>query len=196
MRKRNTGGVEDQPEDAANADAKGAAPGAIEELEQRLDDARREAEELRDKNLRLLADYQNSQRRAISNEQEARRQGVAAVAQSMIGAIDHFDLALAQDLSKATPEQIVGGMRVIRDELIRAMSQHGLAVVFPQPGEAFDPSMHEALVRQPSSEVVPGAVIQTLQAGYRMGERLVRPAKVIVAMEPDSAANAEPGKGA
>jgi molecular chaperone GrpE len=189
VRKRNTGNIEDHPENGAGPDgADASAPSAVEEPERALEEARREAEELRDKNLRLLADYQNSQRRAISNEQEARRQGVAAVAQSMIGAIDHFDLALAQDLSKATPEQIVAGMRVIRDELLRAMSQHGLAIVHPQPGEAFDPSMHEALMRQPSHEIVPGAVIQTLQAGYRMGERLVRPAKVIVSMEPDASA--------
>jgi molecular chaperone GrpE len=142
-------------------------------------------EELNNRYLRVLADYQNSQRRATTNEQEARRQGVQDVARSILTVLDHFDLALNQDPAKTTPEQLVSGVRVIRQELFRALQSHGLGAISPDPGDEFQPARHEAITHQQAPGVKPGHIAATLQTGYTLGDRVIRPAKVAVAPTPE-----------
>ncbi len=135
--------------------------------------------------LRVLADYQNSQRRARSNEAEASVQARTEVVQGVLSVVDHFDLALAQDARTASAEQIVGGVRVIRDELMRVLQSYGVGIVNPAPDDEFVPSLHQAIMEQPGEGVTPGHVVATLQTGYTIttpaGERVIRPAKVSVA---------------
>lgn len=146
----------------------------LAELEARLADA--EAARLR-----ALADFQNYQRRALANEQEAKVQGRTAVVQSMLTLLDHFDIALSQDHTKATAEQIVGGVRMIREEFIKVLQSHGVSLINPARGDEFTPGRHEAIMQQASEGVESGRVVSTFQMGYTLGERVVRPAKVAVA---------------
>lgn len=152
-----------------------------EAADARLDDLRREMDELNSKYLRTLADYQNSQRRAASNENEARQQGATGVVRAVLTVMDHFDLALAQDMSRASTEQIAGGVRVIRDELARVLQSQGVTPIMPEPGTPFDPMQHEAVMQQAAPGVEPGHIAAALQAGYMLGTRVIRPAKVSVA---------------
>lgn len=132
--------------------------------------------------LRHCADFQNQVLRARKDVAEARKQGVSAVCRDVIGALDHFDVALAQDMGKATVDSIMEGMRAIRGELIRAMSNHGVVVIEPQPGDEFDPSRHEAVMRRPAEgDIPPGHILSLFQVGYMLDEWLIRPAKVVVA---------------
>jgi molecular chaperone GrpE len=79
----------------------------------------------------------------------------------------------------------VGGVRVIRDELMKSLQTHGVGVISPQPGDEFEPGRHEAIMTQPAEGVESGRVVNTFQAGYTLKvsgvERVVRPAKVSVA---------------
>lgn len=131
--------------------------------------------------LRALADFQNYQRRALTNEQEARVQGRTAVVQSLLTLLDHFDIALSQNAGAATAEQIMGGVRMIRDEFTKVLQSHGVGLINPARGDMFDPGRHEAIMQQASDGVGSGHVVSTFQMGYSMGERIVRPAKVSVA---------------
>jgi len=158
-------------------------PAGADEIVEALRELAREREDLNNKLLRAVADFQNYQRRAVSNEREAATQARAGVVQSVIPVMDHFDLALAQDPSTTTPDQIIGGVRVIRDELFKTLESFGVTRIEPRPGDEFDPHQHEAMLRQPGPGVEPGHVVQLLSVGYRMGERVVRPAKVAVAPE-------------
>ncbi|MBX3323392.1 MAG: nucleotide exchange factor GrpE [Phycisphaeraceae bacterium] len=130
---------------------------------------------------RLAADFANFQRRASTNEREARSQATIGAIRSVIPVMDQFDLALGQDSSKSTAEQIVGGVRMIRDELMRVLAGFGVTAIEPKPNDEFDPAAHEAMLQQASPEVDPGRVVQTFGVGYRMGDRVIRPAKVSVA---------------
>lgn len=144
-----------------------------------------ELEEARNKNLRLLADYDNFQRRASRNELAARSEGVSRVASSVVGVMDHFDMALVQDPSKATAEQIIAGVRVIREELLKVLSQHGVTLITPAKNEEFLPGRHEAVTQLAAEGAESGRVSQLFQAGYLLtslgGERVLRAAKVAVA---------------
>ncbi|RMH10377.1 MAG: nucleotide exchange factor GrpE [Planctomycetota bacterium] len=160
------------------------APAGAEDIIETLRATLAEHDELFNRFQRLAADYQNFQRRAAANEREARTSATIGVVQSVLPVMDHFDLALSQDTSTATAEQIAGGVRMIRDELMRVLQGFGVTMINPSPGESFDPSEHEAMLQQPSDDVEPGHVLQVLGVGYRLGDRVIRPAKVIVAAAP------------
>jgi molecular chaperone GrpE len=135
--------------------------------------------------LRLMADFQNYQRRALQNEQVARAEGVARVASSMVGVVDHFDFALNQSVGTATVEQVIAGVKVIRDELVKELSRHGVSLISPVKNDEFLPGRHEAVMQQPAEGVTPGHIAATFQTGYLLAsngsERVLRPAKVAVA---------------
>ena len=101
--------------------------------------------------------------------------------QSFIGVVDHFDLALAQDTSKVSAEQLADGVRMIRESFINVLKQHGVQTISPSAGDEFQPGMHEAVTQIISAEVKPGTVASTFQSGYRMDDWVIRPAKVAVA---------------
>jgi molecular chaperone GrpE len=146
-----------------------------------------ERDELNQKYLRLAADYQNSQRRSAREQEEAKRQGLTSVALGVLGVIDHFDLALGQDPEKATAEQIMSGVRVIRDQLLKVLQSYGVTEINPHPGEEFDPHRHQAVMHTESDEIAPRLIVSTLQAGYALGDRVIRPAKVSLRPEADHA---------
>ncbi len=163
----------------------------VESASQLLDRvAKLEAElaEANSKHLRLAADYQNLHRRGLANEVQAKLQGAAGVVQSILTVLDHFDLALNVDVARATPQQVVDGVRVIRDEFMKVLMGHGVGVLAPNPGDPFEPGRHEAVTQQAVEGVGPGLIAACLQPGYTMTvaatERVIRPAKVAVTPTP------------
>ena len=134
---------------------------------------------------RALADYQNFQRRAVGNEAEAHRQGVTSVLGSILPVLDHFDLALSQKPTDDAGTKILEGVQVIRAELIRALENHGVKLIHPQPNDEFDPNRHSAIAQIKAEGVEPGRVSMTMQPGYLLGERVIRSAKVGVAPKPE-----------
>ncbi len=132
---------------------------------------------------RALADFANYQRRAAENERRALHSGVARLAKSLLPVLDHFDLALNQDPSKTTAKQLLGGVRIVHDELTKALAAHGIETIHPQFDEEFDPNRHEAMLRQDAAGVRPGHIVSVLQPGYAMVDHVLRPAKVAIASE-------------
>lgn len=151
----------------------------VAELEAQLADANGRA-------IRALADFQNYQRRSIQNEIAAKQDGVSTVVRGVVNVLDHFDLALQLDPSKTTAEQVVGGVRVIRGELLKVLSQQGVSMINPVENEEFQPGRHEAIMQMPKEGVESGRVAQTLQPGYVLSiagtDRILRPAKIAVAL--------------
>lgn len=148
---------------------------------------RNELADYDDKWKRALAEVQNTRRQSRLNEVEAAYQGSRRVLESIIPVLDHFDLALGQDAASMNTEQIMDGVRVIRDEFLKALSNQNVTLLQPEPGDEFDPMRHEAMMRQPSEDVEPGHIVQALQVGYAMGDRVIRAAKVIIAEEAPNA---------
>jgi len=155
-------------------------PVGAEDIVEALADLSAQRDDLAGKLIRAAADYQNFQRRATINEREAAMQSRAGVVQQVLTVMDHFDLALNHDPESTSAEQIMGGVQVIRDELFKTLQTFGVSRIQPEPGDEFDPNVHEAMLRQHSDEVGPGCVVALLSIGYLLGERVVRPAKVSV----------------
>jgi molecular chaperone GrpE len=172
-------------------DISDAAPiegGVSSELQAKVTKLEQDLAEANSRALRAMADFQNYQKRSMMNESIAKASGVAGVVTGVVTVLDHFDLALQQDMTKVTAEQLIGGVKVIREELIRVLQLHGVGIVNPKPGDDFVPGIHEAIMQQQAEGIAPGKVVATFQAGYTLaggaaggGERVLRPAKVSVA---------------
>ncbi len=140
---------------------------------------------LEDSLLRAKADFQNLQRRSAAERLDALRYANAELMKSLVKVVDDFERSLAAASKPDNLPAVVEGVRLVYENLTKALSDHGL-----EPIEAlhrpFDPNVHEALLHQPSDRHPPGTVIEQIAKGYRLCDRVVRPAKVIVAkaMEP------------
>jgi molecular chaperone GrpE len=140
--------------------------------------ARAEVAELKSKLIRWQADFQNFQRRAAREVLEARQSADADFAKSMLQVLDHFDMALSVDPAKVDARGLLGGIKITYDELRKVLSSRGIES-FDPAGLPFDPHMHEAIMQE-ASDQPPMTVIQTFQQGYKIGDRVLRPAKVKV----------------
>lgn len=149
------------------------------ELAAELDKAQAEAADLRGKLARWQADYQNLQRRSAKEILEARQNADADFARSMLTVLDHFDMALNIDPSKTDAATLLNGMKITFDELKKVLAQRGIEP-FDPTGQPFDPHQHEAIMQEPAEDKPPMTVLQTFQPGYRIADRILRPAKVKV----------------
>ena len=140
--------------------------------------ARSEIAELKSKLIRWQADFQNFQRRAAREVLEARQNADADFAKSMLQVLDHFDMALSVDPAKVDAKGLLGGVKITYDELRKVLSTRGIESYDPM-GQPFDPHMHEAIMQEESDQPSM-TVTQTFQQGYKIGDRVLRPAKVKV----------------
>lgn len=137
---------------------------------------------------RTVADYQNFQRRARLNERETRELASMGAVQSMIPVLDFFEMALKQNPDTATAAQVMGGVEMIKTEFVRVLGNQGVGTIKPAGGDEFDPLKHEAIERTSATEIEPGRVVETRSPGYTMGDRVIRPAKVVIATADEDAA--------
>ena len=154
-------------------------------LEERLQAADEELKGLKDKYLRLLADFDNYRKRMEEELKAREREGVLKALRALLPVLDDLDRAL--EFAEASPESIRQGVRAIRDGFFRILAGLGVEEV-PGEGEAFDPRYHEAVGLLPGE---PGKVAKVFQRGFRMGEALVRPARVAVGEEKQEEADLE-----
>ncbi|HUL81272.1 MAG TPA: nucleotide exchange factor GrpE [Gammaproteobacteria bacterium] len=147
-----------------------------------LDAARKEAEENWNKYLRNAAELDNFRKRAARDLDMARKYGAERLAQALLPVRDSLAAGLAA-ASKADPTVVVQGQQATLRLLDDALAAAGVTEIDPK-GEPFDPAQHEALTVVPSDDVEPNSVLEVIQKGYRLHDRLLRAAKVIVARAP------------
>ena len=135
---------------------------------------------------RTQADFENYRKRATRETAAAHERGAAKLALALLPAIDNLDRALAHADEVVAAEggngaeSLVAGLKHVHTDLISALGNVGIERYSPE-GEPFDPQYHEAVAQQPVEGAQPGVVVEVYQRGYRMGESVVRPARVVVA---------------
>jgi len=132
---------------------------------------------------RALADYRNFQRRSSQNEVLAAERARQEFVRDLLPILDQFDLAL-EHAERGEAQQILQGVRMVRDGLMQLLAQRKVAPIRPEPGEEFDPNRHEAMMMEPTDEVEPNRIVRMIQIGYAMGDTVLRPAKVVIARAP------------
>lgn len=148
-----------------------------------LDAVIAERDQWRDRALRAAAEAENVKRRTEGQMNDARAYAIQRFARDLLGVADNLERALqaAPKDAEGAAGGLVTGLEMTQKSLLAAFEANGLKRVAPEAGGAFDPHFHQAMMEQPSTEVPGGAVIQTLQAGYELFGRTVRPAMVVVA---------------
>jgi len=126
---------------------------------------------------RTQADFENYRKRVAREASTALAKGVAKLTKELLPALDSLDRALE---GAAQDDPLLDGVRLVRAELHAALERVGVQS-FSALGEPFDPNQHEAIAQRPSAEAPSGTVIEVYQAGYRMGDQILRPARVVVA---------------
>jgi molecular chaperone GrpE len=135
---------------------------------------------LKDALLRGKADFANLQRRAAAERAEAVRFANADLLKSLLSALDDFDRTIEAAESSDNLQSVVEGVELVHANLVKALQDNGLEEINALH-EPFDPTVHEALLEQPTDEYAPGTVVEQVAKGYRLRDRVLRPAKVIVA---------------
>jgi len=139
-----------------------------------------ERDMLYEKLARAQADFQNSRKRLQTESDQRAQYANGSLIKSLLPVIDNFERALAQDPAKSDAKTILRGMQIIHDQWLSVLKQQQVQEISPQPGETFDPNRHEAIMHQPS-DLPEGTIVQTLQKGYALLDRTLRPAQVSVA---------------
>jgi molecular chaperone GrpE len=128
---------------------------------------------------RTQADFENYKKRAVRDAAAAQTRGVIRLTRELLPAIDNLDRALAAADAAAAGE-LAAGIKLVYDELLAALGRAGIEPFSPV-GEPFDPQHHEAVAQLPAPGVEPGTIIEVYQRGYRLGDAVLRPARVSVA---------------
>lgn len=133
---------------------------------------------------RTQADFENFRKRMTRDVAAAETRGVSRLAKELLPALDNLGRALAAAEAggeHGTPEHhLTSGIKLVHDELLAALGRVGIEPFSPQ-GERFDPNQHEAMAQQPAQGAESGTVVEVYQQGFRHGESVLRPARVVVA---------------
>ena len=158
--------------------------------EEKIEALEAELAEEKDKLLRQKADFQNYRMRMAKEVANARVFGQTDTIMPFLQVFDHFSMAMAAADKSDNMDAIKQGLDMILNEYEKGLEELGVKS-FSAIGEKFDPKLHEAMANEPSDEVEEGYIIKQWNAGYKMGERLLRPATVIVSSGPAKAEESE-----
>jgi molecular chaperone GrpE len=129
---------------------------------------------------RTKADFENYRKRAAREAGAAQERGVARLAKELLPAVDNLDRAVEAVQAQSNGTDLLAGIKLVHAEVLAALARVGVEPFDPS-GETFDPSCHEAVAQQPIEGAPAGTVAEVYQRGYRLGDMVIRPARVLVA---------------
>jgi molecular chaperone GrpE len=177
------------------------APDGVFDAEDALQTLQLENAELKDRLLRVAAEAENTKRRAEREANDARAYAIQKFSRDLLGVADNLGRALQaapHDSADQAVKNFLLGIEMTEKELGQAFERNGLKKVEPAKGSKFDPHLHQAMMEQEDPELEPGSVSQTMQPGYELFGRIVRPAMVVVTpkrVAADGSAGGYPGAG-
>lgn len=162
-------------------------------LEQQLAEAERQRQECQDSLLRTQADFVNYKRRAAQEQAEARVAAQGEILEALLPVLDDLGRALESAPAELAQQPWVQGIHLVARRLTTVLQHLGVQQI-GSPGESFDPRWHEAIMTERRSDMPEGTVVRVTRPGYALGERILRPAEVVVATasEPATAQSTSP----
>ncbi len=180
---RESSGVHPRPAREAPGQPPGGPAAEVEAL-------RAELQERQDRFVRLQADFENFRRRTLKEREEAYQYGHQNLVKDLLPTVDNLERAIehARKSGREDLDGVLQGIDLVQRELMGVLAKHGVTEI-EALGQAFDPSVHEALAQVEDPTVPANTVVQVFQKGYRLRDRLLRPAQVVVSR---AAAGGEP----
>lgn len=183
MNEPETQPTETEQEDAVSIDLN-TALARLQEMEQAL-------EEQKNLYLRTLADFQNYRRRQNEEMERQRMRVLETLLEDLLPILDNFERALQAAEATRELDPLLEGVKMTDRQIKALLARFGIHPI-EAVGKPFDPNLHEAIQRVESEEHEDGIIIDEVERGYRMGERVIRPSKVIVAKRPEPPAEHTP----
>jgi molecular chaperone GrpE len=156
---------------------------AVEDVQRDLEELAaqaRKADEYLELAKRTKADFENYRKRAAREASVAQERGVIKLTRELLPAVDNLERAVAALNGAASDDELASGIKLVHDEVIAALGRAGVELFSPI-GERFDPERHEAVAQMPADGAEPGTIIEVYQQGCRLGDAVIRPARVVVA---------------
>lgn len=181
---------ESQSNSAQSADAKTESTGAqgtSAEMSSNneIDNLKAQVEKFKNDYLYLRAEFDNYRRNAIKERSELVKYGSERVLIDILGVLDNFERAIENKPTAENLTNYVKGIEMTQAEFKSALVKHGVSEI-PSQGAAFDPSVHEALSSEESTEIKPGFITRVFKKPYKLHEKVIRTGQVIVAREPSN----------
>jgi len=166
--------------------AEAVANEEVEQLQGQVSALEAERDELKDRLIRALAETENVRKRADRDRKDAETYGGTKLARDLLSVQDNLDRALkaADDSLRENHASFLEGVELTSRELLNAFAKHKIQPVTPATGEKFDPNRHQAMFEAPIPGAPPGTVIEVMQSGFTIADRLLRPALVGIAKAP------------
>ena len=147
------------------------------------DSAALEAEQLKDRLLRLQADFDNYRRRSLREKSEWSVTANESLIRELLPVVDHFELGLKTAQERPTEASVRDGFRMVHEQLMGVLKRAGLQAVDAHES-SFDPHLHEAVAQVPSAEHPVDAIVEQTRRGWRLGDKLLRPVQVVLSSGP------------
>ncbi len=128
-----------------------------------------------------LADYENARKRLLRDSEAQKKYAAESLIRDLLTALDNLERALLAAKKAGDSGPLVAGVSATASQFLDVLRRHGVTRIECAPGATFDPNIHEAVTQQPSNEFEPGQVVQVVQQGFLLHDRVLRPATVIVA---------------
>jgi len=164
--------------------------GPVTQLTEQFDAKSKSCKDLQEEYLRAIADFDNLRKRTQRDSEVSRRAALEALVMDLLPVLDNFERAVQSAETGANAESMKKGMTLIHRQLREALCRHGVEE-YSCAGTEFDPRRAEAISFVHTDEHKPGMVVSEVSKGYAAGERVLRPAKVVVAKEPQRVKNSE-----
>ena len=179
--------------DPQNKDSETSPPNEVDATKQtteptEIEQLRTELEQAKKDYLYLRADFDNYRKKAIEERSQWLKYGSENLLRQIVSIVDNFDLALLTEVNADNIASFEQGVRMIRSEISSTLANAGVTEV-PVLGEAFNPQLHEAIGTEESAELADGHVLRVLKKAYKLHDRNLRPAQVIIAKKPSSEDN-------
>ena len=173
-------------ERSAEGETAAAAP-TVEQLLQKVEELQQQYDREHDLHLRAVAELRNYQRRIAQQQAQQFQYATESLLTALVPVLDHCELALDAAVADNPDSELTQGVQILYQQLMDILAQFGLEPV-EAAGEQFNPDLHEATQRQPVAAGDPavGKVVEQLRRGYRLHERVLRPAQVKVAVAPEA----------
>jgi molecular chaperone GrpE len=156
-----------------------AADGGVQDLAQKLAAAEKERDEFKSLAQRTRADFENYQKRAQREATQERRYAQGPLALDVLPILDNLDRAVAAAKQAGETGPLVQGVAMVQSQYLDMLKRHGVTRI-EAVGQPFDPNLHQAVMQQPAPDQPPNSVLQVLEQGFMLHDRVLRPARVIV----------------
>jgi molecular chaperone GrpE len=169
--------------------------GELQSLKEEFEARGKELEEAAERQVRLQAEFENFRRRNLKERQESLQYGQQNLVKDLLTSVDNLDRAIehSEQNADADFQSLLQGIDLVKRDLLAALGKHGVSMI-EAAQQPFDPTYHEAMGQVPDASVAPNTVVAVLQKGYLLHDRMLRPARVMVAREPTAEEAAKTGQ--